>query len=124
MAATASCRPGVYQLHLRLARPVRVKVGRLGGFWFPAGRYVYTGSALNGLEHRIARHRRKVKRLHWHIDYLLRHARIEHVTIFPTRKRIECDMNRALLSREGVRIIAPRFGASDCRCPAHLVYLG
>ncbi len=67
---------GVCQLHLLIAKPARLKIGRLGVFLFPAGRYVYTGSALSGLNRRLARHQRQEKRLHWHIDYLLRHARI------------------------------------------------
>jgi Uri superfamily endonuclease len=116
--------PGVYQLHLYLAGATRVEVGKLGDFLFPAGRYVYTGSALSGLARRIGRHRRPCKRLHWHIDYLLCHARIEGVTVMPTRARLECVLNRTILERPGARVIAAGFGSSDCRCPAHLVYLG
>ncbi|HIE52247.1 MAG TPA: GIY-YIG nuclease family protein [Armatimonadetes bacterium] len=115
---------GVYQLLLRLPRPRTMQIGRLGRFTFPAGWYVYTGSALNGLEARIARHLRRKKRLHWHIDYLLQQAEIEAVFIYPTQEREECARNAEVLAQPGARIIAPRFGASDCRCPAHLVYLG
>ena len=49
--------PGVYQLHLRLAVAARLEIGRLGTYDFPAGRYIYTGSALSGLSRRLARHR-------------------------------------------------------------------
>lgn len=116
--------PGVYQLHLLLRRAARIPVGRLGTFDFPAGRYVYTGSALNGLAARVGRHRRRRKRLHWHIDYLLLHARIQRVTLIPTRERRECALNRETLERPGAQVLAPGFGASDCRCASHLVYLG
>lgn len=115
---------GFYQLDLDLAHPAAIQVGRLGRFTFPAGRYIYTGSALNGLEQRIARHRRRRKRLHWHIDYLLEHARIMDVMVYTSHEEGECALNARVLARPEARIIAPRFGASDCRCPAHLVYLG
>jgi Uri superfamily endonuclease len=98
-------------------------VGKLGTFLFPAGRYIYTGSALSGLECRLARHRRHEKKRHWHIDYLLEHACIEEITLLQTRERLECALNAEALARPGARVIAARFGSSDCRCPAHLVYL-
>lgn len=115
---------GAYQLLLRLDKNVRVKVGKLGTFLFPAGRYVYTGSALNGLENRLARHFRKRKKLRWHIDYLLQHAQIEGVTVVETEERVECELNRQVLNCSNARVIVKGFGSSDCRCPTHLVYLG
>ncbi|HQR50429.1 MAG TPA: hypothetical protein PKW44_02185 [Methylophilaceae bacterium] len=48
--------PVSYQLAIMLDQPARLTVGRLGVFDFPAGRYVYTGSARRSLEARIARH--------------------------------------------------------------------
>lgn len=116
--------PGVYQLHLHLPTPVQLQVGKLGTFLFPAGRYVYTGSALNGLEHRLARHQRQHKPWHWHIDYLLPHARITRIRVRRTRRRVECLLNREVLKQPGAQVLANGFGTSDCRCPAHLVYLG
>lgn len=115
---------GAYQLHLRLDKNARIKIGKLGTFLFPAGRYVYTGSALNGLENRLRRHFRKRKKLRWHIDYLLRHARIESVSVVESNERIECELNRKVLNLPSARVIVKGFGSSDCRCPAHLVYLG
>lgn len=113
---------GVYQLHLQLNRPTRITVGRLGTFYFPAGRYIYTGSAQGGLEARLARHRRSEKVLHWHIDYFLQYADLVAVTVVVTSERLECALNAQTLQQPGARIIAPRFGSSDCRCPAHLIY--
>ncbi len=115
---------GAYQLHLKLDKSVRIKVGKLGTFLFPAGRYVYTGSALNGLENRLARHFRKRKKLHWHIDYFLQHARIERVCVVKTDQRIECELNRQVLDLSNAQVIVKGFGSSDCSCPSHLVYLG
>lgn len=116
--------PGVYQLQLWLPRGVRIAVGKLGTFEFPRGTYLYTGSALGGLAARLARHLRSDKKLHWHIDYLLPHARIEHVRLRVTRQPLECAWNAAALRRPAARAIVRRFGSSDCRCPTHLVYLG
>lgn len=115
--------PGIYQLNMFLPKSVRLQVGRLGGV-FPAGRYVDTGSALGGVERRLARHRRRRKTLRGHIDYFLRHARLDGVRVVFTRRRLECAWNRQVLRRPGAPVVARRFGARDCRCPAHLVYLG
>ena len=46
--------PGTYQLVLFLPEDITLQVGALGVFRFPAGRYVYTGSALGGLRRRLA----------------------------------------------------------------------
>jgi len=116
--------PGVYQLLLHLPEPRRIQVGKLGVFDFPAGFYIYTGSALGGLERRLARHRSRPAKLHWHIDYLLRHAQIERVDTYPTRERLECVLNRQVLARPDACVAVRGFGSSDCRCAAHLVYLG
>ena len=91
----------------------RIRVGRLGVFLFPAGRYVYVGSGRRNLSARIARHRRKRKLLHWHIDYFLRYAVIVEVE----RSSVsEC----ALAARVGGWVVASGFGASDCGCRTHL----
>lgn len=115
---------GSYQLILHLPEATTLQVGRLGAFLFPTGRYVYTGSALNGLEARLARHQRQTKTLHWHIDYLLCHARIIRIRVFLTARKIECALNRQVLRQSGAYVIAKGFGSGDCRCPSHLVYLG
>jgi Uri superfamily endonuclease len=115
---------GVYQLHLRLDKPKRIRVGKLGVFTFPAGRYIYTGSAMNGLIGRLRRHLKKRKKLHWHIDYLLRHAKIETIFVLETGERVECQLNSLTLSLPNAKVIVKGFGCSDCRCPSHLVYFG
>jgi Uri superfamily endonuclease len=115
---------GVYQLHLRLDKPKRIRVGKLGVFTFPAGRYIYTGSAMNGLVGRLRRHLKKRKKLHWHIDYLLRHAKIETIFVLETGERVECQLNSLTLSLPNAKVVVKGFGCSDCRCPSHLVYFG
>jgi sugar fermentation stimulation protein A len=113
---------GIYHLLIQLLKPQEIIIGKLGLFRFPAGYYVYTGSAMNGLEARVARHHRKEKRLHWHIDYLLQHANIIDVVFHVTTARLECEYNRQIMILPEAQIIVPRFGASDCKCDAHLVY--
>jgi sugar fermentation stimulation protein A len=113
---------GVYNLVIYLKGERRIQVGRLGCFWFPAGYYVYTGSALNGLEARIARHLRKEKRKWWHVDYLLEWAEVAEVRRVPTRERKECALNRKVAGLTGARVVAPGFGASDCTCETHLFF--
>lgn len=110
-----------YQLRIEVAQPLRCAVGRLGELDFPAGRYVYSGSAKRGLDARIARHLRRQKRLRWHIDYLLDAPGVRVIGVVRSR-RGECALNRATRGR----VLAAGFGASDCRagCGAHLKYLG
>lgn len=115
---------GVYQLHIYLPRATTMEVGRLGTFRFPAGWYVYTGSAMNGLEARVQRHRRREKKLKWHVDHLLQHALVRSVVTVPTTERIECAWNERTLAQPGARVVAKRFGSSDCRCTSHLIYFG
>jgi Uri superfamily endonuclease len=111
-----------YQLHIRVPQPLRLAIGRLGEFDFPAGRYVYTGSARRNFEARIARHLRREK------TPALAHRPSAHgvpgvtVTNVIRSQAGECDLNQAT---PGV-IPVPGFGASDCgrRCGSHLKYLG
>jgi len=108
---------GAYVLIIRLSRRATIRVGALGAVRFAAGDYAYVGSALGGLERRIARHLRADKRPHWHIDHLLAHARVVEVVRVPARERQECAIARELAARlDGVA----GFGCSDCRCASHL----
>lgn len=112
--------PVTYQLTIMAARSVQVSVGRFGEFKFPAGTYVYTGSAKRNIEARIARHLRKQKTLRWHIDWLLA---APGVKITSVRRSVEdeCVLNQ----KTGGEIVVPGFGASDCvkGCGSHLRYL-
>jgi Uri superfamily endonuclease len=113
--------PGTYALLIRLERERILTIGRLGTFALAPGWYVYLGSALGGLEARLARHRRREKRLHWHIDYLLAQAELVEVWWAASNERQECRWAQAALSLPSASVPIRRFGASDCRCPAHLV---
>ncbi|MGD8917173.1 MAG: DNA/RNA nuclease SfsA [Syntrophobacterales bacterium] len=111
---------GSYLLVVKLLKRATIRAGRLPKSVFPAGYYLYVGSAMSGLSSRLARHRRKNKKVHWHIDYLT--AEASGVLPLPIRssKRQECEIAAALSS-----IIQPfqkRFGSSDCECATHLFY--
>ncbi|MBL7184044.1 MAG: GIY-YIG nuclease family protein [Anaerolineae bacterium] len=116
---------GTYALVLRLACQAEIAIGRLGTFTFPAGYYLYVGSALGtgGLEARLARHRRRDKKLRWHIDYLLEHAQLVEVWSAVSTDKLECLWAQAARELPGGEIPVPGFGSSDCRCPSHLIYL-
>ncbi|NLS77671.1 MAG: GIY-YIG nuclease family protein [Chloroflexi bacterium] len=116
---------GSYLLLLHLERPATLRIGALGVHALPAGYYLYAGSALGsgGLGARLGRHLRREKRRHWHIDYLLEAAEVVEVWVVRGGERRECDLARAALALPCASAPIPRFGASDCRCPAHLVHL-
>jgi len=115
---------GIYALILHLVCREEITIGRLGKFTFPAGYYLYLGSALGpgGLEARLTRHLREGKRPHWHIDYLGPVARPVAVWLAEGDRRRECAWAARLAQMDGASLPVPGFGASDCRCPAHLVH--
>ena len=117
MATDPPVAPRTYQLFIEVKAAVRVSVGRLGTYDFPAGRYVYTGSALRNFEARIERHLSSSKKMHWHIDYLLA---APGVRVLEVRRLVkdECAVNRS--TRGSIPV--PGFGSSDCRagCGSHL----
>jgi len=114
---------GLYLLWLALAADQRIEVGRLGRFDFCAGLYVYVGSAQRRRSARIARHLRLEKPLRWHIDYVRRHARVLAVSLVEGTRAGECHLAGRLTAALGAWVAVPRFGASDCRCPGHLLVL-
>jgi len=115
---------GTYVLILHLPCPATVDVGRLGRFQFPDGWYVYVGSARGpgGLAARVSRHRRSSKPRHWHVDYLRVHAHPVAIWYAIGAQKRECAWAEILSRLPDASIPAPRFGASDCRCPAHLIH--
>jgi sugar fermentation stimulation protein A len=110
---------GTYSLIIRLEEPRSIQVGKLGVGFFPEGYYVYVGSALNGLQQRIARHLAPRKNKHWHIDYLL-----EYATTISTRKIFSAEKRECTISEKvgnlSQGIPMEGFGSSDCRCRTHL----
>ncbi|HOW71182.1 MAG TPA: GIY-YIG nuclease family protein [Phycisphaerae bacterium] len=111
--------PGTYQLLVRRRRAVSIRVGGLGLSRLPAGWYVYTGSARNGLVQRVRRHLRREKRMHWHIDYLLMVADGVEAFVLPGTAVAECELHAGLA---GGKVAVPGFGSLGCRCRSHLAW--
>ncbi len=109
---------GSYVFIMRLKRDRRLLIGGLGEVKFRKGYYLYVGSAKMNLAKRIERHRRIIKKHHWHIDSLREAA--EYHAALPVRARddLECGIASALgkVSEWSV----PGFGSSDCGCGSHL----
>jgi Uri superfamily endonuclease len=116
---------GTYALILRLNNRQPIQVGKLGAFEFPAGYYLYIGSAFGpgGLAGRLGRHlalNRANSSCHWHIDFLHRQAPIVAIWFSQHEARREHDWATLAGQLPGAVCPAPRFGASDCRCQTHL----
>ncbi len=124
---------GIYTLFLRLLDPCVVRVGRLGHFKMPAGKYACKGSARGqgGLRARLGRHLRGNGKTHWHIDYLRAKSEVLGYAYFKAEETgtgdfpAECAWNQALLDLNVASLPVPGFGTSDCMsgCGAHLVYV-
>jgi Uri superfamily endonuclease len=117
--------PGTYALQLHLANPIEREIGKLGRISFPAGEYIYIGSAFGpgGLRARLGRHLHLLKKPHWHIDYLLPPAQPVGFWAITLSAHLECIWVTALMTLPGAYFPARELGSSDCRngCPAHLL---
>jgi Uri superfamily endonuclease len=126
--------PGSYALCLSLARDTSLSVGKLGECFFPAGAYLYLGSARGpgGLRARLGRHLAGGGRRRWHIDYLRAVAEpagfvcVTQAGGGEAGLPLECRWSQSMLASGRASAPSPGFGASDCRCGclAHLIYLG
>lgn len=108
---------------MELHQETTITVGKLGTFPFPAGYYLYAGSALGGLSQRINRYLQGKRNKHWHIDYLLEQAKIIDIWSVITPHLMECQLAKASLVLPGAKVPVKGFAASDCTCLSHLVYL-
>ena len=109
---------GSYLLVLEVAQSLRIDVGGLGKVMFPKGYYVYAGSARANLTKRVERHLRRRKQFHWHIDFL--RDRADSCTALPIRSSEDLEHDLAAALGQVADWSIPRFGSSDCKCPAHL----
>ncbi len=113
---------GCYLLIVEIDELCSLGIGRAVETLAP-GLYGYAGSAQRGLAARLARHARppEDKRARWHIDHLLARGRVEAALAYPLQRPGECWLAECLAREPGVGRAARGFGASDCRCPGHLV---
>ncbi len=110
---------GIYLLMIELKNALKKEVGARGKVEFKAGRYIYVGSAQNGVESRVKRHVSDEKKKHWHIDYFLEEASVKDTLVYNEGKEGEC--RTAALLKEEFEYIED-FGCSDCSCDSHLFY--
>ncbi len=110
---------GIYCLIINVKKDSCIRIGALGQIKFKKGKYVYIGSAQNGIEKRVARHLSQNKKVKWHIDCLLLNSnvKIEKVFYKLAAKKEECK-TAGFLDKSEVSIKG--FGCSDCKCNAHL----
>jgi Uri superfamily endonuclease len=116
-SAEAPKKSGAYALLVELETPLRVTAGPKNATLAP-GFYIYCGSANGpgGVAARLARHMRRSKRVHWHIDQLTAVGTTHGAWVFPDKS--ECEANEALVA---LPTPLEGFGSSDCRrCRSHL----
>lgn len=111
---------GCYCLIINIPQSNEIKIGKkLGKIKFKRGYYVYVGSALNSLESRLKRHLSDDKKMHWHVDYLLKKGKIRDIIYNESTRKIECELSEYISRKaEGIK----DFGCSDCDCESHLYY--
>lgn len=111
---------GTYILIIYNDKNQRIEIGNLGKIEFKKGYYCYIGSAMQFLSKRVERHKRRTKKVHWHIDYLLSETKIFKTIEIRSQDKLEC-----LVANELTKIAdgeIKRFGSSDCNCNSHLLY--
>jgi Uri superfamily endonuclease len=120
---------GVYVLVLNNPRDQNLVVGALGLISIEKGKWVYIGSARGttstSLEKRIRRHLSPVKKIHWHIDYLLQaECTVEDAIWAETPSNMECAVIKRLLASRKFFSGPSGFGSSDCQahCISHLLW--
>ncbi len=111
---------GLYLLIINLEKDTPINVPPGGFRTYKRGYYVYVGSARKNLSRRIDRHRRKRKRLRWHIDHLLKHGRL--IEALPIRSPLVGECELATIVKGITEGFVERFGSSDCGCKSHLFY--
>ncbi len=136
---------GVYVMVMHLDHDLDLEIGSKGMMHFKAGYYMYVGSAKANLTKRIERHKRKRKKMHWHLDYFRGHC--EMIAAVPIRTSglpleswslthepypsmpsmpdpDDVDVSVECALADAVGAIAewevPKFGSSDCYCTSHL----
>lgn len=123
---------GVYTLVMLLEREVCIEMRKCGNCILQKGYYAYTGSASGdggvSLQSRVARHLKKRKVKHWHIDFLVANKNAKVITVVAAETSVnrECQVNNAIKEIEGATVPIDGFGASDCKhnCESHLVFFG
>jgi Uri superfamily endonuclease len=115
---------GAYTLLIRVDSECEIQIGKLGGFVFKPGLYIYTGSAINNINARIKRHKSENKKIRWHIDYLLKEKDVHLIAYNKYYFHKECNVNKRIKEIKCAKVLIKGFGSSDCKdgCESHLIY--
>jgi len=91
--------PGAYAMAIELTEKAAVRLSGRSPITLPDGRYLYCGSAKGpgGLKARLARHMRRGKSVHWHVDQLTERGLVVGSWIFLGSD--ECDPAAAAVRR-------------------------
>ena len=135
---------GVYVMVMHLDHDLDLEIGSKGMMHFKKGYYMYVGSAKANLTKRIERHKRKRKKMHWHLDYFRGHCEMiagvpirtsglpleswslthEPYPSMPSMPDPDIEVSVECALADAVGAIAewevPKFGSSDCYCTSHL----
>lgn len=135
---------GVYVMVMHLDHDLDLEIGSKGMMHFKKGYYMYVGSAKANLTKRIERHKRKRKKMHWHLDYFRGHCEMiagvpirtsglpleswslthEPYPSMPSMPDPDIEVSVECALADAVGAIAewevPKFGSSDCDCTSHL----
>jgi Uri superfamily endonuclease len=112
----------LYAVHLNLIEDQKVVIGKLGGFSFQKGNYIYIGSAKRAIASRLARHKKIEKKKRWHLDYLRYHCEITRIITYEDSDG-ECALAENLRKETGGIYPIRGFGSSDCKCYSHLIWV-
>ncbi|MBD3109864.1 GIY-YIG nuclease family protein [Bacillus sp. AGMB 02131] len=110
----------LYAIFLTLPKTETITIGALGTFTFEKGDYVYIGSAKKNIVSRVERHAKIEKPKRWHLDYFRPYCEVTAVQSFPEGNG-ECALAASFAEKGTIPI--NKFGASDCRCRGHLVFI-
>jgi Uri superfamily endonuclease len=113
---------GSYILIIKSKKNFKIKIGKIGEVYFKKGYYLYIGSSKKTYKSRILRYLNKIKRKHWHIDYLIINKNIIIIGFILLLNKNECDISNTLYNNKFKYI--NKFGCSDCKCKSHLYYVG
>lgn len=115
--------PGTYALVLASDEARGLCIGRLGSLALRPGWYVYVGSAFGpgGVGARLAHHRKRAARPHWHVDHLRLHTQLERVWYTHDPIRREHQWAQVMRQLPGAEMPLHGFGSSDCACASHLL---
>ena len=118
-----NAQPGTYAIIFKNNCKKHIQIGHRHQIKIEPGYFIYIGSACGkgGVRARVLRHYRKIKRNHWHIDYLRKH--MNPVTVWYTHdiNRLEHKWACSFNKMSNITAI-PRLGCSDCKCYSHLFY--